>query len=150
MPVDREGVESVVGEQEALVVRLSEEETRGLLQEVPEKYHTQINDALMMALGQALGEWAGRETVTVDLEGHGREELFEELDVTRTVGWFTTMYPVVLPGKVKEPGQALKEVKERLRGVPRRGIGYGVRKWLKGEPGDEKGKKLMGRELSDQ
>jgi amino acid adenylation domain-containing protein/non-ribosomal peptide synthase protein (TIGR01720 family) len=133
LPVDREGGENTVARQQAITVGLSEEETRALLQEVPEKYHTRINDALLMALGQALGKWTGRAEVMVELEGHGREDLFEELDVTRTVGWFTTMYPVVLPGVQEEAGRALKRVKERLREVPWRGIGYGLLRCYGGE-----------------
>ncbi|HEX8694771.1 MAG TPA: condensation domain-containing protein, partial [Longimicrobium sp.] len=69
--------------------------------------------------------------VLVDVEGHGREEVLEGIDLSRTVGWFTTLYPVLLdlrghPGE----GEALKAVKEQLRAVPNRGIGHGALRWL--------------------
>ena len=75
---------------------LAPEATRKLLQEVPRVYHTQVNDVLLAALGRACGEWSRGEHVLVDLEGHGREEVFPGLDTLRTVGWFTTIYPVLL------------------------------------------------------
>ncbi|HEY4564606.1 MAG TPA: condensation domain-containing protein, partial [Thermoanaerobaculia bacterium] len=68
------------------------------------------------------------------LEGHGREPLFEDLDVSRTVGWFTSVYPVVLEGGGADPGAALVSAKERLRAVPGRGIGYGLLGLLETEP----------------
>jgi len=70
---------------------LSVEETQALLQEVPKAYNTQINDVLLTALVQALLN--GRAiALPVDLEGHGREEIFDDVDVSRTVGWFTTCF----------------------------------------------------------
>ena len=67
-------------------------ETRDLLQQVPAAYGTQINDVLLAALARALAAWTGRGP-RVELEGHGREDLFEAVDLSRTVGWFTTLYP---------------------------------------------------------
>ena len=109
---------------------LGEAATRRLLQEVPAAYHTQINDALLAALCEAFGRWGGSRSLVVELEGHGREGLFDDLDVSRTVGWFTSIYPVRLDGGCGHMGEALKRVKERLRAVPNRGIGYGVLKYL--------------------
>ena len=105
------------------MVSLNEEETRALLQQVPASYHTQINDVLLTALGETLREWSGRERVRVDLEGHGREEeLVEGVDLSRTVGWFTTVYPVVIElGERGRWGEELKGVKEQLRRVPGKG-----------------------------
>jgi amino acid adenylation domain-containing protein/non-ribosomal peptide synthase protein (TIGR01720 family) len=104
---------------------LSREQTRSLLQEVPEVYHTQINDVLLAGLCRAVCGWSGSAQVVVEVEGHGREEVVEGVDVTRTVGWFTSYYPVVL----REAGDRVRqvqEVKEQLRRVPERGVGYGV------------------------
>ena len=107
--------------------RLTSEETRALLQRVPASYHTQVNDVLLTALGRALQHWTGGEAFRIDLEGHGREDLFGDVDVSRTVGWFTTMFPVrlELDANVGE-GEALKSVKEQLRRVPDRGMSYGL------------------------
>jgi non-ribosomal peptide synthase protein (TIGR01720 family) len=144
MPVDFPGGENSEASARSVKVALTHEETRALLQEVPGVYGTEINDALLTALGQALGRWTGSGVALVELEGHGREELFEDVDLTRTVGWFTTTYPVRLDlsGRpaaggaagdaepTAHPGEALKAVKEQLRRVPRRGIGYGVLRYL--------------------
>ncbi|HBK22674.1 MAG TPA: non-ribosomal peptide synthetase [Planktothrix sp. UBA10369] len=110
---------------------LTEEETRGLLQDVPSAYNTQINDVLLTALGSSFSQWTGGNSLLVDLEGHGREDLFEQVDLSRTVGWFTTLFPMVLEqSQTGKPQETLKSVKEQLRRLPYRGIGYGVLKYL--------------------
>uniref|UniRef100_UPI003D7503CC condensation domain-containing protein n=1 Tax=Streptomyces sp. YPW6 TaxID=2840373 RepID=UPI003D7503CC len=90
LPTDHPGGENTVTSAETLAVELDEAETQALLTEVPAAYRTQINDVLLTALAQTLAAWTGQETVTVALEGHGREELFDDVDVSRTVGWFTS------------------------------------------------------------
>jgi non-ribosomal peptide synthase protein (TIGR01720 family) len=112
---------------------LSPEETRALLRDVPQAYDTQINDALLTALAQTFVQWSGTRCLLVNLEGHGREEILEGVDLSRTVGWFTTMFPVVLELQADAPGEALKSVKEQLRRIPNRGIGYGLLRYLKGD-----------------
>ncbi len=120
----------------ARVVRVSldEEETRQLTQEVPQAYNTQINDVLLAAFLIAYRQWTGADRILIDLEGHGRESLFDDLDLTRTVGWFTTIFPVVLDSAATEPPAVLTTVKEHLRAIPNKGIGYGLLKYLSGEP----------------
>jgi len=133
LPVDRTGDNSVDSARSVLV-SLRPEETRLLLQEVPRAYQTQINDVLLAALAQALSEWTGKTKVLLDLEGHGREEIVEDCDLSRTIGWFTTIFPVLLEvSNSSAPGQTLKSVKEQLRRVPNRGIGYGVLRYLSGD-----------------
>ncbi|PYJ58462.1 MAG: hypothetical protein DME82_00010, partial [Verrucomicrobia bacterium] len=73
--------------------------------------------------------WTG-DKLLVEMEGHGREEVVGEIDVSRTVGWFTSAYPVQLELTTDELSSALKSIKEQLRGVPERGIGYGVWRYL--------------------
>ena len=119
----------------ALSIALTEEETRALLQEVPKAYRTQINDVLLAAVAQGFRDWSGEPLLLVDLEGHGREEIFKDVDVSRTVGWFTTIFPVLLDiGRLEEPGSLLKSVKEQLRRVPGRGLGYGLLRYLSEDP----------------
>ncbi|MET9265068.1 non-ribosomal peptide synthase/polyketide synthase [Amycolatopsis sp. NPDC004079] len=120
----------VIADTREVTVRLTAEETRALLQDVPEVYRTQVNDVLLAALGRVLRDWTGAVPV-IDLEGHGREDLFEGIDLSRTVGWFTSMFPVALDVP-DDWGRALKAVKEQLRAVPRRGIGYGALRYLTG------------------
>ncbi|HEX6862026.1 MAG TPA: condensation domain-containing protein, partial [Thermoanaerobaculia bacterium] len=110
---------------------LEADETRALLQEVPRAYRTQINDVLLTALALAVGNWSGDSRILVDLEGHGREEIFDGTDLSRTFGWFTAIYPVLLDlGKAQGHGEALRAIKEQLRQVPRRGLGYGALRYL--------------------
>ncbi len=115
-------------------VSLNEAETHALLQEVPKAYNTQINDVLLTSLVQSFTQWTGESSLLIDLEGHGREELFEDVDLSRTVGWFTTIYPVLLPiDQNSSPGEALKSIKEELRRIPQNGIGYGILRYLSQE-----------------
>jgi len=115
-----------------VAVSLTVEETQVLLQQVPAVYRTQINDVFLTALMQTFTQWTGETSLLINLEGHGREELFEDVDLSRTVGWFTTMFPVSLSleNAFDSPGQALKSIKEQLRAIPTRGIGYGVLRYL--------------------
>ncbi|HZF09118.1 MAG TPA: SDR family NAD(P)-dependent oxidoreductase [Thermoanaerobaculia bacterium] len=127
LPVDSGDGENTEGSAHRSTVHLDAEETRALLQEVPKAYRTQINDVLLTALAQVLTAWTSARAVLVDLEGHGREELFDDVDLSRTVGWFTTLFPMLLElAPDTPPGAALKSVKEQLRAVPQRGIGYGL------------------------
>ncbi|HVQ94814.1 MAG TPA: amino acid adenylation domain-containing protein, partial [Mycobacteriales bacterium] len=119
----------------SVTVRLHPEETRALLQELPAVYRTQVNDVLLSALGRVLGDWTGRDRVSIDLEGHGREDVLPGVDISRTVGWFTTLFPVTLEVPAGDWGDALKAVKEQLRAVPRRGLGYGALRYLAGASG---------------
>src|SRR5205085_2697383 len=118
---------NLVGTARTHTVALEAEETEALLHEVPAAYGTQINDVLLTALAQTLATWTGTPTLLLDLEGHGREALFEDVDLTRTVGWFTTIFPVLLDlAEMDGPGAALRTVKEQPRRIPRHGLGYGL------------------------
>ena len=117
----------------SVTVALSPGETRALLQDVPGVYRTQINDVLLAALGRVLARWTGGERVLIDLEGHGREQdLLAGSDLSRTVGWFTTIFPVAISMPPGGWDAALKSVKEQLRAVPHRGPGYGALRYLTG------------------
>jgi amino acid adenylation domain-containing protein/non-ribosomal peptide synthase protein (TIGR01720 family) len=134
LPRDRRAGRNTEADARTLTVALGAEETRSLLREVPEAYHTQINDVLLTALLKAFSRWTGGRALLVELEGHGREELFDDVDLSRTVGWFTSAFPVLLEaGECDTPGEALKSVKEQLRSTPRRGIGYGLLRYLSGD-----------------
>jgi non-ribosomal peptide synthase protein (TIGR01720 family) len=125
-----DGVNTVASTR-TVAVELEREDTRAVVQVIPEVYHTQINDVLLTALVDVLAPWSQQETVCLDLEGHGREELFEDVDLSRTVGWFTSIFPVVLKrGHPAHPGDLMKSVKEQLRHIPHRGIGYGLLRYL--------------------
>ncbi|MFH0901105.1 MAG: amino acid adenylation domain-containing protein, partial [Pseudomonadota bacterium] len=127
LPVDYTTCENLTGAAQTVTVELDAEETQALLQKVPAVYGTQINDVLVSALARAFHGWMGSCRLRLDLEGHGRqEELVEGVDLSRTVGWFTSLYPVVLELASCDAGAVLRAVKEQLRQVPRGGIGYGL------------------------
>jgi len=131
LPRDYRGGANTIASTRSINLKLDQEQTRALLQDVPGVYHTQINHVLLTALGRVLGEWSRTERVVVELEGHGREEIGGGVDVTRTVGWFTSLYPVVLEVQPEAGiGETLKRVKEQLRSVPEKGIGYGLLRYL--------------------
>ncbi|HBN9632843.1 non-ribosomal peptide synthetase [Pseudomonas aeruginosa] len=115
-----------------LVLTLDAERTRQLLQEAPAAYRTQVNDLLLTALARATCRWSGDASVLVQLEGHGREDLGEAIDLSRTVGWFTSLFPLRLT-PAADLGESLKAIKEQLRGVPDKGVGYGLLRYLAGE-----------------
>ena len=136
LPVDYQNTANLVAYEKTVSVALSAEETKALLQEVPAAYRTQINDVLLTALTQTFGRWTGSNSLLVDLEGHGREDMFEGINLSRTIGWFTSVFPVFIDvGKTADLGIALKSVKEQLRSVPNRGISFGALKYLSGENG---------------
>ncbi|WP_437675105.1 amino acid adenylation domain-containing protein [Sorangium sp. So ce131] len=128
LPVDDPAGDRAESTMATLKVALSGAETRSLLEAASEAYRTRVDELLLAGLALALGRWTGQRVVAVEVEGHGREGLDgEELDLSRTVGWFTTAYPVVLDvAPDAAPGAALKAVKEQLRRVPRRGLPYGA------------------------
>jgi non-ribosomal peptide synthase protein (TIGR01720 family) len=135
LPIDyRQGLNTAAVER-SVEVKLDSELTRQLLQDVPATFNTQINEVLLTALARAFERWSGSTSLLVDIEGHGREEIAEGIDVSRTVGWFTTIYPVLLEAGMEEGlGETLARTKERLRAMPRRGIGYGMLKYLNADP----------------
>jgi amino acid adenylation domain-containing protein/non-ribosomal peptide synthase protein (TIGR01720 family) len=135
LPVDLDGGPNTEASTQTVSVSLNEEETHSLLHEVPAAYLARINEVLLSALAQTLSRWAGG-ALPVDIEGHGREEVFEGRDTSRTVGWFTSIFPVMLEAVSEEEASAnasLKRVKEQLRRIPQKGIGYGVLRYLRGD-----------------
>ena len=109
--------------------RLSSALTHKLLKVAPAAYRTQINDLLLTALARVLCDWSGQPSVLVQLEGHGREDLFDDIDLSRTVGWFSSLFPVRLTPQATA-GASLCAIKEQLRAVPGKGISFGVLRYL--------------------
>ncbi|WP_068773800.1 non-ribosomal peptide synthetase [Paenibacillus sp. FJAT-26967] len=129
MPLPKDfpdGVTPETGPNMLVSMELNEEETNRLLHGVHQAYNTDMNDILLTALGLALKDWTQHTAFTVYLEGHGREELFEGISVSRTVGWFTSLYPVHLDMEYEDLSYQIKTVKESLRQIPSKGIGFGI------------------------
>ncbi|APO47826.1 hypothetical protein BS614_29930 [Paenibacillus xylanexedens] len=131
VPKDMEADVTTQQDSESLFVRLAPEETELLLKRVHRAFNTEMNDILVTALGIALRKWTGHERVRINLEGHGRESIGTDIDITRTVGWFTTKFPVVLePETDRDWTYQIKQVKENLRRIPNKGLGYGICRYL--------------------
>jgi non-ribosomal peptide synthase protein (TIGR01720 family) len=131
LPLDFSDGENVESSTETVMVALDAEETDALLHEVQSTLRAHINDILLTSLAHAFSQWTGERSLLVDLEGHGREPLIPNLDLSRTVGWFTNIFPVVLDlGEQREAVAELRSVKEQLRRVPKHGTGYGVLRYL--------------------
>ncbi|PHO21742.1 hypothetical protein CQR79_12090, partial [Aggregatibacter actinomycetemcomitans] len=103
--------------------------TRQLLQNAPKAYRTQVNDLLLTALARVVCRWTGHADALIQLEGHGREDLFDDIDLTRSIGWFTSVFPVKLT-PAADQAHSLKGIKEQLRAIPDKGLGFGVLRYL--------------------
>lgn len=102
-----------------------------LLTQVHHAYNTEINDILLTGLGLSLNQVFGEGKFVLKMEGHGREELLKDIDVSRTIGWFTSIYPFILDiSKQNSAIGNLVQVKESLRQIPNKGIGYGMLRYL--------------------
>jgi len=110
---------------------LNVEETERLLTKVNRVFRTEINDILLTALAMGINKTFGQDRAAIALEGHGREEILEEIDISRTVGWFTSVYPVLMDiAYAHDLARQIKEIKETLRQIPNKGIGHGILKYL--------------------
>jgi non-ribosomal peptide synthase protein (TIGR01720 family) len=128
LPLDYAGGANTVGSEQSVSATLDSDETYALLQAISDANDTQIDEVLLSALAYALSQWVGTGgAMLVDLESDGREELFEDVGVVRTVGWFNAIFPVSLTlDKRATPESVLKSMKERLRDIPDHGIGFGL------------------------
>lgn len=134
LPSDGPGGPNTVSSAREVNVSLSQEETAALLQDVSSAYNTHIDDALLTSLIQAVRQWTGQSSLWITLEGHGREPIFDDIDLSRTVGWFTSLHPVRLDVQdTADIGLALIRVKEHLRRVRHRGLGWGLWRYISRE-----------------
>ena len=141
-----DGDRDVAGSAGHLTMTLPASVTGALLTSVPAAFHAGINEVLLTGLVVAIAQWCRRRgqstsnAVLIDVEGHGREEIFPGIELSRTVGWFTSLYPVRLdpgPLDIEEAmaggpalGRALKLIKEQLHAVPDHGLGFGLLRYL--------------------
>ncbi len=127
LPVDYPDGVNTEASTDQVILWLSQWETTALLEQFPVVYDLKIQEVLLTALVLSFSQWTGERSLLVELEGHGREDLFPDVDLSRTVGWFTSLFPTRLelenPG---EPEAALLSIKNQLRRIPDRGIGFGL------------------------
>ncbi len=114
-------------------LHLDESLTRALLYDAPSAHRAQMNDILLAALGVTLRDATGATRMRIDMMGHGREQIgVEDIDVSRTVGWFTTLFPATLDVGSLDAVGAVEPVRDHLRSIPARGLGYGLLRWMEG------------------
>ncbi|MFT5716093.1 MAG: amino acid adenylation domain-containing protein [Oleiphilaceae bacterium] len=133
LPIDFGDTESKCESSSASIIQQwTENETAQLIKHANATYHTQINDLLLAALLLSVNDWTSGNSMLFDLEGHGREDLSDStIDVSDTVGWFTSIYPVFLRSEPSDDlADLIKSVKEQLRQIPKKGIGYGLLRYL--------------------
>jgi len=104
---------------------LDRDTTYALLHDSNQAYNTEINDLLLTALGRAYQRLTGKNAVSIQLEGHGRESINELLEIDRTVGWFTSIFPLTLSGLGKDLRSDIRNTKQTLHAIPNKGLGYG-------------------------
>jgi non-ribosomal peptide synthase protein (TIGR01720 family) len=122
---------------EVVTITLEPDDARVLMQEAPRRMDASAQAVLLAALLLAWRDWTGHDSLRLDLEGHGRDVLGEALDVSRTVGWFTTVFPVHLalprgpePGAEPRLEAVVKAVQQALDALPLRGAAHGLARYL--------------------
>lgn len=127
-PVDFNSGDDQLANCATLTFHLNPTETGQLLRGSENGFGVKTDELLIAALVRTIGDFTGKKGVVLELEGHGREDIFDDVDITRTVGWFTCLYPVALNIPGTEIPEQLKAIKEQLRNIPNHGIGYGLLK----------------------
>ncbi|MEP6915793.1 MAG: SDR family NAD(P)-dependent oxidoreductase [Acidobacteriota bacterium] len=131
LPTDLPGGENTVGSMSRTIASLTADDTSALVKKAPERFDAQLNEILLAALYLALRDWTGNSCLLVDVEGHGREAVVAGADLSRTVGWFTTIFPVMIEARpAARPDEIVERVRQQLRAVPDGGLGFGVLRYL--------------------
>jgi amino acid adenylation domain-containing protein/non-ribosomal peptide synthase protein (TIGR01720 family) len=131
LPRDTVSREAGLHGTETVALGFTPGQTGQLLEHTNQAYNTGINDLLLTALALSMQRMWGLEKIRVNLEGHGRENIIKDADISRTIGWFTTQFPVLLDiSKYDSLSRQIRWVKETLRRIPNKGIGFGVLRYL--------------------
>jgi amino acid adenylation domain-containing protein/non-ribosomal peptide synthase protein (TIGR01720 family) len=131
LPLDFPNGENTEASAEYLLAELDQDETAAMLREVPKAWRVLVNDLLLAAVARCFAAWTGSRSLLVDVEGHGRESLFPQVDLSRTVGWFTTIAPLRLDlGNDDLIVEQVKRIKQQVRSLPNAGIGHGVLRYF--------------------
>lgn len=137
LPVDfSDHSSNLMADAQTIEMTLGAEATGQLLTDANRAYNTKIDDLLLAALSLALARWGDCGDIVVELEGHGREHMAgveqqkARINITRTLGWFTSRYPVKLNCNQTDLADHITDIKELLRAVPEHGIGYGLLRYL--------------------
>jgi len=148
LPRDIEAGAGTAGSSTTLSRWLSASATEPLVREAGRVYEAQFHELLLTALATTLKRWIGQGPLLIDLEGHGREEILDGEDVSRTIGWFTTIFPVALNVVGTDLPASVRRVRDQLRGIPNKGIGYGLLRYRGNEEAIRKLRALPQAEVS--
>jgi amino acid adenylation domain-containing protein/non-ribosomal peptide synthase protein (TIGR01720 family) len=131
IPIDFNDGENLEAYENSVIVEFTQEETQILLQDIPRLFGMNVADVLLTAIGRAFAAWTNTKNVLIDIENHGRTDLFEELNLSRTVGWFTSVFPVLLQvSSSTEIRDWLYLTKDQLSQIPEQGFGFSVMRYL--------------------
>jgi non-ribosomal peptide synthase protein (TIGR01720 family) len=127
--------ENTYGNTDSISATLDPETTSHLLLRLPSNFNAGVNDALLTALARTMYRWTGSRQLFIELEGHGRESIGDtvlaDMDLSRTIGWFTSIFPVVLDlGDSDDIRSQLAQIVDQLELIPNHGLGYGVLRYL--------------------
>ena len=132
-PFDLNTGPDTVDQSMTLRVELEAEKTKPLSTVVKEIYGLGIHETLIIALAATMKDLTGQNELIIELEGHGREEMESGINISRTVGWFTSLYPIRLNMQDEDLDANIKSLKEQIRSVPNKGFDFGILRYLKDE-----------------
>lgn len=130
LPIDYQKGPNIESSNRILRKTLDAKTTQGILKILPQSMQVDINDILLTAFFKTISQWSGQSEIILDLEGHGRENIVEAVNVSRTVGWFTGLFPVSLKSQAKSLKTCLFDIQTLLKKIPNKGVGYGILKFL--------------------
>jgi amino acid adenylation domain-containing protein/non-ribosomal peptide synthase protein (TIGR01720 family) len=134
LPLDHLTGENRQGSARQVAAVLGSEETRAVTYEVTRLHDCEVREAIMTALGRAVCGWTGKDSLLVEVEGHGREGLLDGVDVSRTIGRCSTLWPAYIKLGQDEAAESVGAVRAGMRACPNRGIGYGMLRYLSDDP----------------
>lgn len=132
IPYDHETGPNVQGSARRVLVTLGRAET-DRLRELPRRHGFEVREAILAALGRAFASWTGRKSLVIDVEGHGRENVVHG-DISRTVGRFSTLWPLLLHAPAGPPDEAVAAVVPQVRRPRDRGVWHGMLRYLRDDP----------------
>ncbi|MFZ1756567.1 MAG: MupA/Atu3671 family FMN-dependent luciferase-like monooxygenase [Caldilineaceae bacterium] len=130
LPIDHQGV-NAADSVDYVHVQLNKRATSSLVSVSQAVNSLRSIEVLVSVLGIALTHWMNENQIYLHIEGHGREPLFDDVDISRTVGWFTSLYPIFLRiSQNRDTLATILNIAQQIRKVPRNGISYGLLRYL--------------------
>ncbi len=148
-PTDYTSAEDTKGSGKTITGRLEVQDTVNLLLNANKAYNTDIRDLLIVSLIKTIKQFSHTEKIVIEMEGHGREDVFNSIDISRTVGWFTSIYPFYIRLNNNDLSSQIRLVKEQIRKIPNNGFRFGILKYLSKSISDNNEKRIRFNFLGD-